>query len=80
MSGRFHNSNRAPATMNDEGLADARAANPFASPRNWFVGLTTQGMALREHIDRALRVGAARLDGDGTRLFGGHCSWSCRSV
>jgi len=37
-------------------------------------------MALREHIDRALRVGAARLDGDGTRLFGGHCSWSRRSV
>jgi len=37
-------------------------------------------MALREHIDRALRVGAARLDGGGTRLFGGHCSWSRRSV
>jgi hypothetical protein len=26
-------SNPAPATMNDEGLADARAANPFRLPR-----------------------------------------------
>ena len=35
---RAHNpkvagSNRAPATMNDKGLADAKAANPFALPR-----------------------------------------------
>ena len=26
---------RAPATMNDEGLADAEAANPFRLPRNY---------------------------------------------
>jgi hypothetical protein len=31
--GRFHNSKRTPATMNDEGLADAEAANPFRLPR-----------------------------------------------
>jgi len=29
-------SNPAPATMNDEGLAAAAAANPFPLPRNWF--------------------------------------------
>jgi hypothetical protein len=33
---------RAPATSNDEGLADAGAANPFSLPRNYpgsrFVG------------------------------------------
>ena len=37
-------------------------------------------MALREHIDRALRAGATRLDGDGARLLGGHRSWTRRSV
>jgi len=31
-NGRVHNSKRAPATMNDEGLADAKAANPFVYP------------------------------------------------
>src|SRR6266849_4004202 len=66
-------SNPAPATIDDERLADAGAADPLALPRLHpgigFAGLATQGplMALREHIDRALRVGATRLDGDRTR-------------
>jgi len=33
VSGRVHNSYRAPATMKNEGLADASAANPFRLPR-----------------------------------------------
>ena len=32
LSGRFDNSERAPATIDDEGLADAAAANAFRLP------------------------------------------------
>src|SRR2546428_4621844 len=77
-SGRAHNpkvagSNPAPATSNDEGLADVAAANPFALPRQhpgigpsaWLQQVRHAGaLAARRHVRPADDLPLAGLVGE----------------